>query len=158
MRDDVIRDDVKREIAFPDGSQITLHVSRLATARGRESAPFGSFASTCSPMNKSRLDQLRSFYEEDPEDPFTRYALAQEHLKQDNSSRALTLFEELVETDPDYVGTYYHLGKLYEQLDRTDDALDTYEQGIEVAREQEAQKALSELQDAKLKAEGIGFE
>lgn len=109
-------------------------------------------------MNDDRLDQLRSFYEEDPEDPFTRYALAQEHLKQDNSSRALALFEELVETDPDYVGTYYHLGKLYEQLDRPGEALETYEQGIEVARDQGAQKALSELQDAKLKAEGVGFD
>ena len=109
-------------------------------------------------MPTDRLDQLRSFYEEDPEDPFTRYALAQEHLKQDNPSRALALFEELVETDPDYVGTYYHLGKLYEQLDCPDDALDTYARGIEVAREQGAQKDLSELRDAKLKAEGIGFE
>jgi len=109
-------------------------------------------------MSTDRLEQLKTFYEEDPEDPFTRYALAQEHLKHDHTDRALVLFEELVETDPDYVGTYYHLGKLYEQLDRTDDALDTYEQGIEVAREQGAQKDLSELQDAKMKAKGIGFD
>jgi tetratricopeptide (TPR) repeat protein len=109
-------------------------------------------------MSNDRLAQLRTFYEEDPEDPFTRFALAQEHLKQDNPEKALAFFEELVETDPDYVGTYYHLGKLYEQLDRPDDALATYEQGIDVAREQKAQKALSELQDAKLKAEGIGFD
>ena len=109
-------------------------------------------------MSTDRLEQLKTFYEEDSEDPFTRYALAQEHLKQGHTDRALALFEELVEKDPDYVGTYYHLGKLYERLDRTDDALETYEQGIEVAREQGAQKDLSELQDAKLKAEGVGFD
>lgn len=109
-------------------------------------------------MSDDRLAQLKTFYEEDPEDPFTRFALAQEHLKHDNTEEALSYFEELVETDPDYVGTYYHLGKLYEQLDRTDDALKIYEQGIEVAREENEQKSLSELQDAKLKAEGIGFE
>jgi len=109
-------------------------------------------------MSNDRLSKLREFYEEDPDDPFTRFALAQEHLKNENPEKALTLFEELVETDPDYVGTYYHLGKLYERLDRTDDAIDTYEQGIEVARAQKAQKDLSELQDAKLKAEGIGFD
>ena len=106
----------------------------------------------------NRLAQLQQFYEEDSEDPFTRFALAQEHLKQDNIAKALDFFEALVDTDPGYVGTYYHLGKLYERLDRTDDAIDTYEQGIAVAREQREQKALSELQDAKLAAEGVGFD
>ncbi len=105
-----------------------------------------------------RLAQLEQFYEEDPDDPFTRFALAQEHLKNGNTAKALDFFEELVETDPDYVGTYYHLGKLYERLDRTEDAIDTYAQGIDVAREQKEQKALSELQDAKLAAEGVGFD
>lgn len=109
-------------------------------------------------MSTERLDQLKEFYEEDPEDPFTRYALAQEHLSEGNVDRALALFEELVETDPAYVGTYYHLGKLYERLDRVDDALDVYEQGIEIARKQGEQKALSELKDAKMEAEGIGFD
>ncbi len=109
-------------------------------------------------MSIDRLEQLQSFYEEDPDDPFTRFALAQEHLKRDHLEKARSFFEELVETDPDYVGTYYHLGKLYERLDRVDEALSIYERGIGVAREQGEQKALSELQDAKLKAEGVGFD
>lgn len=109
-------------------------------------------------MSSDRLERLREFQQEDPEDPFTRYALAQEHLKASNTERALDLFEELVETDPDYVGTYYHLGKLYEQLGRADEALEVYDRGIEIAREQGEQKALSELKDAKLEAKGIGFD
>lgn len=105
-----------------------------------------------------RLEKLLEFYDDDPTDNFVRFALAQEYLKHDDTEKALALFEELVDTDPDYVGTYYHLGKLYERLDRKEDALDIYEQGIDVAREQKDQKNLSELQDAKLKAEGVGFE
>jgi tetratricopeptide (TPR) repeat protein len=105
-----------------------------------------------------RLKHLQEFYEEDPDDPFTRFALAQEHLKRGSARKALTFFEELVETDPEYVGTYYHLGKLYERLGRTDDAIKTYDAGIAVARDQRDQKNLSELQDAKMQAEGIGFD
>jgi Tfp pilus assembly protein PilF len=105
-----------------------------------------------------RLEQLLEFYEEDPNDNFVRFALAQEYLKRDNTERALNLFEELVDTDPDYVGTYYHLGKLYERLGRTENAIETYDDGITVARKQQDTKNLSELQDAKLKAEGVGFD
>ena len=105
-----------------------------------------------------RIDQLKAFLDEDPDDPFTRFALAQEYLKDDRVRKAVEVFEGLVETDPDYVGTYYHLGKLYERLDRTQDAIETYAAGIDVARSQGEQKDLSELQDAKTAAEGIGFE
>ena len=105
-----------------------------------------------------RLEKLLEFYDDDPTDNFVRFALAQEYLKHDDTEKALALFEELVDTDPDYVGTYYHLGKLYERLGRTDDAIDTYAAGIEQAREQGQQKDLSELQDAKLNAEGVGFD
>jgi tetratricopeptide (TPR) repeat protein len=140
-------------------NDLTHHVFTLHARSGKKPPSSTLFHPSVSdtPVGDNRLDQLKSFHEEDPEDPFTRYALAQEHLKHDHTDRALALFEELVETDPDYVGTYYHLGKLYEQLDRTEDAIDTYAQGIEVAREQGEQKSLSELQDAKLKAEGVGF-
>lgn len=105
-----------------------------------------------------RLKQLQQFYDEDPDDAFTRFALAQEYLKRGETEEALEFFEGLVDTDPEYVGTYYHLGKLYERLNRTDDAIETYEDGIEVAQEQRAQKDLSELQDALLQAKGIGFD
>ena len=105
-----------------------------------------------------RLEKLKEFYEEDPDDAFTRFALAQEYLKRGDADKALEFFEDLVATDPDYVGTYYHLGKLYERLGRTDDAIETYEAGIDVAREQRSQKDLSELQDALMAAKGVGFD
>lgn len=105
-----------------------------------------------------RIEHLLQFYEEDPDDAFTRFALAQEYLKSGDTEKARAFFEELVETDPDYVGTYYHLGKLYERLGRTEEAIATYEAGIEVARAQRARKDLSELQDARLAAQGVGFD
>lgn len=105
-----------------------------------------------------RLNQLLQFYEEDSDDPFTRFALAQEYLSRGQVDEALDFFEGLIDTDPDYVGTYYHLGKLYERLDRTEEAIATYEDGIEVARDQGEQKSLSELQDALMAARGVGFE
>ncbi len=109
-------------------------------------------------MPPDRLEQLLEFYEQDPGDAFTRFALAQEYLKQGQPARALAFYEQLVADRPEYTGTYYHLGKLYEKLDRQDDAVATYRQGIAVCRAQRHLKDLSELQDALLQAQGVGFD
>ena len=105
-----------------------------------------------------RLKALLSFYDEDPEDAFTRFAIACEYLKRGNNLDALAFFEELVSHDPSYVGTYYHLGKLYQQLGRTEDAIQTYRTGIQQANRQSDLHARAELQDALLQAEGVGFD
>jgi tetratricopeptide (TPR) repeat protein len=105
-----------------------------------------------------RLQRLLAFYEEDPDDAFTRFALAQEYAKLGKPHEALAVYEALVEDQPGYTGTYYHLGKLYERVGRTEDAMATYRHGIERARTQRALKDLSELQDALLNAQGVGFE
>lgn len=109
-------------------------------------------------MAQDRLAALKEFYEEDPTDPFTRFALAQEYLKRGQVDEALEFFEGLIENDPEYVGTYYHLGKLYVELDRPDEAKEIYRRGIKVAERKRDIKARAELQDALLKAEGIGFD
>ena len=105
-----------------------------------------------------RLKALLEFLDEDPGDSFTRFALAREYLKQGLPEKALEYFEGLVVEDPNYVGTYYHLGKLYESLGRKDDAVATYRSGIQTAQRRREFHALSELQDALLKAEGVGFD
>jgi lipoprotein NlpI len=50
-------------------------------------------------MNQFRLEQLRNFYEEEPNDPFNAYALATELLKFDLQA-ARQLFEELLVNTP----------------------------------------------------------
>jgi len=67
----------------------------------------------------------------------------------------LDAFEALRVRDPKYVGTYYHLGKLYERMDRMQDAVDTYRDGIRVAMELTDFHARSELQSALLEAEEL---
>ena len=106
----------------------------------------------------SRIDALLAFYAEDPNDPFTRFALAQEYLKAGDTAQGQAYFEGLVADQPEYVGTYYHLGKLYERLGRLPDAIATYERGILVAGRVRDAHARAELQDALLKAQGVGDE
>lgn len=105
-----------------------------------------------------RLKALLDFLKDDPNDSFTRFALAREYQKRGDDEEARAYFDDLVERDPEYVGTYYHLGKLLEASGRREAAISTYKAGIEVARRQRENHVLSELQAALMQAEGIGFE
>ena len=97
-------------------------------------------------MQVDRLAKLLEFLKNEPDDAFLLYALATEYLRLNQADTALSYYERLVSDHPKYVGTYYHLGKLYEALNRRDDAIKTYETGIQVAKEVRDNHALSELQ------------
>jgi tetratricopeptide (TPR) repeat protein len=101
----------------------------------------------------SRLEALETFFREDPVDPFTRFALASEYRKAGRMDEAAGFFEALVRDHPDYVGTYYHLGKLYQTLKRMEDARATYQAGIDVAVRLRDLHAKSELRAALMEAE-----
>ena len=109
-------------------------------------------------LSINRLHALEQFHKEDPDDPFTRFALAQEYIKAGEISRGRSLYESLVVDHPDYIGTYYHLGKLYEALDLPKNARETYELGIVTANRLRDAHARSELNDALLQLSGVGFD
>ena len=98
-------------------------------------------------MNPSRLEQLLAFLKEDPHDPFNLYALATEYVKTD-ARQALTFYEQLLQQHPGYVPTYYHAAKLYEQLNKPENARETYEKGLQVSLQQNNRHAHRELQSA----------
>lgn len=105
-----------------------------------------------------RLGQLKNFLAENPHDPFLKYALASEYLKLGHTDEAIRYFEQLVKDHPSYVGTYYHLGKLYEALNRNDDAISIYKKGMQAATDKRDMHALSELQAVYRSAVGIDDE
>lgn len=95
----------------------------------------------------NRLDQLLNFLKEDPNDPFTLYAIATEYLNID-LYEARKYFEILLNKFPEYLATYYHAGKVYEELNERELALHTYEKGINLAKKKNESLALRELTNA----------
>jgi len=98
-------------------------------------------------MNTERIKQLKAFLEEDPNDAFTKYALAMEHLEE-LPSQSLELFEDLLKNHPDYIGTYYHAAALMAEMDMRERAEETYKKGITTAQNLGDHHALRELQTA----------
>lgn len=101
-------------------------------------------------MSSPRLEQLKGFLANSPDEPFILFAIAKEYESLDDTTNALEYYQKIETAAPDYVGLYYHLGKLYEQLGEDHKAFFTYKKGMEVAKNAGDQHSLSELAGAKL--------
>lgn len=99
-------------------------------------------------MSLSRLEQLLEMLKSEPEDSFLNYALALEYANLNQLNKAIEIIEEVLKKDKNYLGAYYQLGQLYEQVSNTEKAIQTYNNGIQIAKEQKNNKTLSELNQA----------
>ena len=93
-----------------------------------------------------RIDKLKELLKASPTDSFLNHALALEYLKLNQIKPARAVFEALLERDPDYVGSYYHLAKLLEAEGETDLAIKWYEKGMAVAKRVGESHSFNELQ------------
>ena len=101
----------------------------------------------------SRMAQLLEMLKSEPNDPFLNYALAVELAKLGQIDTAIDKLEALIANNEDYLGTYYMLGKIYEQALQTEKAIVTYKKGIEIAKKHKNKKTLAELKEALLMLE-----
>jgi tetratricopeptide (TPR) repeat protein len=95
-----------------------------------------------------RIEKLKEFLKSSPDDNFLLHALALEHIKLGDDGEARRLFESILNRDPSYIGSYYHLAKLLERTGDTDAAIAWYEKGMEAARTAGDKHALGELRSA----------
>jgi Tfp pilus assembly protein PilF len=95
-----------------------------------------------------RIEKLKEFLIANPQDSFLLHALALEYIKLDNDAEAKKLFEEILDREPAYIGTYYHLAKLLERNDETDAAIKVYEKGMEEAKKAGENHSYNELRAA----------
>lgn len=95
-----------------------------------------------------RISKLNEFLKANPTDSFVQHALALEYIKLGNDEAAQGLFEELLNREPGYVGSYYHLAKLFERNGNTEEAIKWYEKGMEETKKAGDNHAFGELRGA----------
>ena len=71
-----------------------------------------------------------------------------EYIKIGNDEDARRLFEEILNREPGYVGSYYHLAKLLERMEQTDEAIAMYEKGMQESKKAGDNHAFGELRGA----------
>ncbi|TVR81673.1 MAG: tetratricopeptide repeat protein [Chitinophagaceae bacterium] len=99
-------------------------------------------------MEKGRLNELIILLKENPNDPFLKFGIAMEHLKSKNYPESLKFFQDLVDNHPDYSGTYFHMGQLYERMGKEKKAMEVYQKGMKVTKRKKEMKDYEELKEA----------
>jgi len=92
-----------------------------------------------------RIEKLNEYLRLNHNDSFLQHALALEYVKVGNDAKARDLFNEILRREPTYIGSYYHLGKLYERIGEIPKAIRIYERGMEEAKKAEDTNAYNEL-------------
>lgn len=95
-----------------------------------------------------RIEKLKAFLAQSPNDCFLNHALALEYVKAGDEHHAKACFEKNLTHDPSYVATYYHLGKLLERTGHETEAVTTYEKGMQAAKAAGDNHSYNELQSA----------
>lgn len=95
-----------------------------------------------------RINKLLDYLKASPGDSFLQHALALEYIKKGNDDDARLLFENILNKNPEYVGSYYHLAKLLERNDEIDLAKIWYEKGLAAAKAAGDKHSFNELQMA----------
>ena len=96
----------------------------------------------------TRIEQIKQFLQRQPKDNFLQHALALEYVKEGMDEEARMQFEEILERDPAYIGSYYHLARLLEKNAEKELAMDWYEKGMEAAKKAGDEKTYNELRAA----------
>jgi tetratricopeptide (TPR) repeat protein len=96
----------------------------------------------------NRKKWIENMLQTQKDDPFLWYALALEHQKENAIPSAIEIFEKLISSNPDYLPTYYQLGKLYESQGEEEKAIDAFQDGRKLAKKKGDLKAAGELSEA----------
>jgi tetratricopeptide (TPR) repeat protein len=96
----------------------------------------------------SRIEMLRGFIAQRPDDPFPHYALALEYKNAGDLAAAWETFESLLDRHGDYVAAYLHAGNTLVALGRPGEARQVYERGLVACAKKGDNHAHGELQGA----------
>ena len=96
----------------------------------------------------SRLEQLQQMLQEEPHDEFLQYAICMEYMSLQRFAKAADGLRRILESNDKYLAAYYQLGKCLEAENKTGEARRVYEKGVKVAKAQNNNKTLNELNEA----------
>lgn len=96
----------------------------------------------------TRLEQLQQMLLQEPHDSFLQYAICMEYMALAEFEKAAAGLQKIITDNKNYLAAYYQLGKCLEACDKTGEAKAVYQEGVSIAKKQNNNKAMNELNEA----------
>lgn len=93
----------------------------------------------------SRLETLKEMLAQEPDDEFSRYALALEYKKLGEIEESLQHFNHLNQNNPDYVPAFFMAGQMLADEGRIEEAQQRLQDGIAAAQRTKDNHAAMEM-------------
>lgn len=85
-------------------------------------------------MVSTRIEEFKKLLEIDPSE-ITFFGLGRVYLEEGQYEEAAQAFRKAIELKPDYTAVYLLLGEALQNLNRLEEAIEVYEQGLKVAEQ-----------------------
>ncbi len=93
-----------------------------------------------------RLKALLAMLEQEPDDAFCLYGIAQEYGNSGSYELAIDFYDRAIAADETHAYAYFHKARSLEELERFDDAIACIKDGLRCAHTHGDSHAASELQ------------
>jgi len=93
----------------------------------------------------NRKEFIISELKDNPQDPFNQYLMALEYLKENNRVEAISIFDNIYTTSPNYLPVYYIYALNLIELKRFKEAQLIIEKGFQLANNTNKEKVKNEL-------------
>ena len=98
-------------------------------------------------MNQERIKLLEAYIQDEPANPFNKYALAMEYYEAD-PAKSLELLQSILTEHAGYLPSYFKTAHLLWEEERWEEADQIFQKGIQLATDEGDEKALHELKAA----------
>lgn len=95
----------------------------------------------------NRIKLLEQWAKENPEDPFSSYAIALELKAEGEIVKAQDRLNEICTEFPDYLPAFQMLGHIFLEQEKIEPAVKFFKDAKELAYKQDNQKAIKEIND-----------
>ncbi|MGB1799343.1 MAG: tetratricopeptide repeat protein [Gammaproteobacteria bacterium] len=94
----------------------------------------------------SNINTFKALLEKGNDNALLRYSLGNEYLKEANFEEAITHLQKAIELNESYSAAWKLYAKALAENNQTEDAINAYEKGIEVAEANGDKQAVKEMQ------------